>query len=159
MIGSIKRFFDEKLKPDERVTERKATDRNLKLATAALLIEVTRADSDIKDSEKKMVATAVRKTFSLDAGETATLIEMAEQEVNESVSFYQFTELINKGFSYEEKRHIVELLWRVVFVDEEMEKHEEHLVRRIAGLLHVEHKDFINAKLAARDFIRQGRSL
>ena len=154
MLKTIKRFFDEKLKPEQGVTSREATEHSLQLATAALLIEVTRADSDVKEAEREMVAAAVSKTFSISAEETAELIEMAGQELKEAVSFYQFTGLINKGFSYDEKKHVVELLWRVVFADAEMEKHEEHLVRRVSGLLHVEHKDFIKAKQAAREFAR-----
>lgn len=155
MIRSIKRFFDEKLKPERGVTSREATGHTLKLATAALLIEVTRADTAVKEAEREMVAAAVRKTFDLSADQTAELMEMAGQEVAGSVSFYQFTGLINKGFSYDEKKHVVELLWRVVFADAEMERHEEHLVRRISGLLHVEHKDFILAKQAARKYVKR----
>lgn len=155
MIKSIQRFFEEKLSPAKGVTSREATEETMQLATAALLIEVTRADSAVKEEERAMVAAAVQKTFSLNAKDTAGLIEMAEQELKEAVSFYQFTGLINKGFSYDEKKHVVELLWRVVFADAEMEKHEEHLVRRISGLLHVEHKDFINAKQAAREYVKR----
>ena len=154
MIKSIQRFFEEKLSPAKGVTSREATEENMQLATAALLIEVTRADSAVKEEERAMVAAAVQKTFSLNAKDTAELIEMAERELKEAVSFYQFTGLINKGFSYDEKKHVVELLWRVVFADAEMEKHEEHLVRRISGLLHVEHKDFIHAKQAARESVK-----
>lgn len=155
MIKSIQRFFEEKLSPAKGVTSREATEETMQLATAALLIEVTRADSAVKEEEREMVAAAVRKTFSLSAKDTAELIEMAERELKEAVSFYQFTGLINKGFSYDEKKHVVELLWRVVFADAEMEKHEEHLVRRISGLLHVEHKDFIHAKQAAREYVKR----
>lgn len=154
MLKSIQRFFEEKISPEKGAASRKATEPALQRATAALLIEVTRADAEIKEEERGMVASAVRKTFGLAPEETEELIRMAEEEVRESASFYQFTALINKGFSYDEKRHVVELLWRVVFADAEMEKHEEHLVRRIAGLLHVEHKDFITAKQKAREYAK-----
>lgn len=155
MIRSLKRFFEDRLSHEKGVTSHKATEHTVRLATAALLIEVTRADSDVKDAEREMVAAALQKTFDTSPKETAELIEMAKQEVAESVDFYQFTGLLNKGFSYDEKKHVVELLWRVVFADAEMEKHEEHLVRRVAGLLHVEHKDFITAKQNARDFVNR----
>ena len=42
------------------------------------------------------------------------------------------------------------LLFEVVRADAEKDAHEEHLVRRIAGLLHVSHPDFIDAKIRAR---------
>ncbi|MDZ7810264.1 MAG: TerB family tellurite resistance protein [Arhodomonas sp.] len=45
------------------------------------------------------------------------------------------------------KCRVVELLWRVCLSDQEMDRYEEQLVRKIAELLHVEHKDFIAAKI------------
>jgi len=98
-----------------------------------------------------MVTAAVRRTFKLTEEETDEIIALAEEEVKAAVSLYQFTRLIDKGFSYEKKKHIVELLWNVVFADAEMEKHEEYLVRKIADLLHVSHSDFIATKLKARE--------
>jgi uncharacterized tellurite resistance protein B-like protein len=50
----------------------------------------------------------------------------------------------------DQKVRIVELLWTVAFADSHQDKHEEHLIRRIADLLHVSHKDFIAAKFKAR---------
>lgn len=41
-------------------------------------------------------------------------------------------------------------MWLVAFADSEKHPLEEHLIRRIAGLLHVPHPDFIDAKLRAR---------
>lgn len=155
MLKAIQRFYEKKLRPDPGVTSREATEPALRLATAALLIEITRADREIKEEERRMVASVVRKKFGISPEETEELIKMAEEEVNESVSFYQFTHLINNGFSYEQKKHVIELLWQVVFADEEMEMHEEHLVRRIAGLLHVSHKDFIDAKLKTKEGLKR----
>ena len=156
MIESIKRFFDRKIRQPSGVTAREATEQALKLATAALLIEATRADRSVKRREQEIVASAVRNTFGLSPEETEELIALAEEEVDQSVSFYQFTHLINDGFSLEQKKRLVELLWRVVFADREMEKHEEHLVRRIADLLYVPHKDFIRAKLKAKEEMNRG---
>jgi uncharacterized tellurite resistance protein B-like protein len=155
MLRSIQRFFETRISPVSGVTSKEVTESTTQLATAALFIEITRADNKIKEEERNMVALAVRKAFNLLPEETAELISMAEEEVKEAVSIYQFTRLIDKGFSYKQKKHIVELLWHVVFADEEMEKHEEHLVRRIANLLHVSHRDFIDAKLKAREACRQ----
>ena len=156
MLKSIKRFYEKNIRTPSGVTSCEATDRTLKLATTALLIEATRADMDVKEEERAMVTAAVKNTFGLHDEETREIVRLAEDEVAEAVSFHQFTHLINKGFSYDEKKRVVELLWRVVYADAEMEKHEEHLVRRIADLLNVTHKDFIEAKLRARDFRENG---
>ena len=134
MLKSIERFFTRRIDSADAVTSAEATDSSLMLATAALLIEISRADSVISPVETDMIIRSIRTTFSLSTDETDELIALAEEEVKEAVSFYQFTHLINKGFSYEKKLNVVELLWQVVFADEEMEKHEEYFVRKIADL-------------------------
>jgi uncharacterized tellurite resistance protein B-like protein len=151
MLRNIQHFFDTKISSSASVTSQAATDSSLQLATAALLIEITKADQNIKSEERSMVTSAVQRTFNLTPEETNELITMAEEEVKGATSLFQFTHLIDKGFPYEKKKHVVELLWHVVFADAEMEKHEEYLVRRIANLLHVSHGDFIETKLKARE--------
>ncbi len=151
MLKAIESFFNKRIQPTDAVTNTEATDHALMLATAALLIEISRADNVISPEEIDLITRAVRTTFSLSDDDTDELIRMAEEEVEEAVSFYQFTHLINKGFSYEKKLHLIELLWQVVFADAEMEKHEEYFVREIADLLHVSHRDLIEAKHRARD--------
>lgn len=154
MLKAVQRFYNDFLNPRpeaEGVTNQEATERALQLATAALLIEVTRADREVADVEQAVVTRALRETFELSEAETAELVALAEEQAAEATSLYQFTYLIDKGFDPDRKRGVVALLWRVVFADSRMEAHEEALVRRVADLIHVPHEDFINSKLAARD--------
>jgi len=67
-----------------------------------------------------------------------------------ATGYFEFTSLINKGFSYEQKVKVVEHLWEVAFSDASLDKYEEHMVRKIAGLIYVSHKDFIDAKLRVK---------
>lgn len=157
MLKAIQRFYRNHIEPPaDAITAREATEHALQLATAALLIEVTRADAAVQESERQAVVRAVRDTFQLSEGEARELIALAEGEADEATSLYQFTHLIDKGYSAEQKQQVVELLWRVVFADKEMEKHEEQLVRRVAGLIHVSHRAFIKAKLKVRDELAGG---
>jgi uncharacterized tellurite resistance protein B-like protein len=75
---------------------------------------------------------------------------MAEDEVWKSTGFYEFTSLINKGLTYEEKVKVIEYLWEVALVDTHLDKYEEHTVRKIADLIYVAHEDFIEAKLRVK---------
>ncbi len=150
MLKTIQRFFNDNMAESAAITSKEATDHALKLATAALLIEVTRADSTVRDEERQAVTDAIKGKFGLTDTETAELITLAQAEAKEATSLFQFTHLIDKGFSPEQKNHVIELLWRVVFADAEMEKHEEGLVRRVADLIHVPHKVFIDTKIRVR---------
>ena len=151
MIRTIQEFFDVRIKRTSEVTMPQSPERALQLATAALLVEVSRADHMVKEEERRAVADAVSRTFALTPEDTAALLRLAEEETQTAVSMYQFTHLVDKGLSMDQKIRIVELLWTVAYADAQQDKHEEHLIRRIADLLHVSHKDFIAAKLKARD--------
>jgi uncharacterized tellurite resistance protein B-like protein len=54
----------------------------------------------------------------------------------------------------EQKKLVVELMWRVAFADAEILAHEEYLVRKVSEQLHVPLADFIEAKIKARDDFR-----
>jgi len=159
VLRAIQQFFDTQIQPAARETSGASSSQHgLQLATAALLIEMTRADFKVEESERRMVGEAISKAFDLTPEETAELMRLADEESQQSVSIYDFTRLVDRGFSFEQKKHIVELLWRVALSDAELEKHEEHLVRKIAKLIHVPHEDFIDAKLKARETLRREAS-
>jgi uncharacterized tellurite resistance protein B-like protein len=154
MLRSIKRFFQERILEAASQPAPAAREHGLRLAAAALLFEIVRADSEVKDQERTVMRTAIQGTFGLSAAEAEELIRLAEEESRNAVSLYEFTSLVDKGFKAEQKKRIVELLWLIAFADEEKHVLEEHLVRKIAGLLHVPHPDFIDAKINARNEIR-----
>jgi uncharacterized tellurite resistance protein B-like protein len=117
------------------------------LAVAALLLEVLLADYDVAPAERQQVMVSVSALLGLGAEETRALVEEAERHLDKSHDLYQFTSQINRTFSEAEKLRLLEALWRVANADQMVHKYEEHLVRRVADLLHVPHSGFIAAKL------------
>ena len=144
MLGRLKQFFEENIAPDN------ANNRNpvhaLQLATAALLVEIMQSDDETSGVERAAIVNAVRKHFALTDIEASTLIDLAHEELDNSVDYFQFTSLINSNFTYEQKVAIIENLWQVAFADGVLDLYEEHTVRKISELLHVRHSDFIAAK-------------
>jgi uncharacterized tellurite resistance protein B-like protein len=119
------------------------------LAVAALLVEVLRADYDVSAPERRQVLASLRGLFGLDEAECEVLFELAEHRVDQAHDLHQFTSEINRALPHEEKLRLVESLWRVAQADSVVHKYEEHLIRRVADLLHVSHREFIGAKLRA----------
>lgn len=120
---------------------------SLSLAVAALLVEILRADYEVEESERQQVARSIGALLHLGPAESAALLELAERHIDQSHDLFQFTSMINRSFSADEKQRLIEHLWRVARSDETIHKYEEHLIRRIADLLHVSHSSFIAAKL------------
>jgi uncharacterized tellurite resistance protein B-like protein len=149
MLKHIKNFFDQHLVPGS-VTGDADTEHMLRLAIGALLLEMTHMDGEVWPEQREAVETAVFEHLDLAEDETKELLELAEEERSESTDYFQFTSLINNHYTPEQKVRLVELLWRIAYANEDLHIHEEHLVRKIADLLHVPHSAFIAAKLNAR---------
>ena len=145
MIKTIQEFFYSRIVVTEETTP-VSLEHAQKLATAALLIEISRADFEVADEEKLAIEQALRDSFGISEEETKEIIALAEREVSDSISLYEFTRLVDEAFTPEQKRHIVGLLWQVAFSDDRLEEREEYLIRKIAKLLHVTHADFIDEK-------------
>jgi uncharacterized tellurite resistance protein B-like protein len=154
MLDAVQQFFDEHLEPVDEAGPPLAADKQLQLATAALLLEMTRADHEIKADEVDAVLRAVERTLGLGPDETKQLVRLAEDEVKVSGSFREFARLIDQRYPLEQKRRIVTLLWKVAYADAVLNGHEEYLVRKIAGLIHLPMADFAAAKIKARDEFR-----
>ena len=149
MISAIRQFFEKNIKPSRTATE-EVSEHSLQLATSALLIEMMRADADISEDEQRTITEIIRSKFDLADEEISELIRLAEEEIWKATGYFEFTSLINRGFSHVQKIKVVEHLWEVAFSDASLDRHEEHMVRKIADLIYVAHKDFINAKLRVK---------
>lgn len=147
MLNVIKKFFEQNLYADDAAD----LDRQLRLATAALMIEMMNQDDHVLEAEMDTVRRSLQSRFGLSDAETEELFGLAWQEARDSTDYYQFTSLINKHYSQEQKVQVVEYLWNIAYVDGELDTYEEHMVRRIAELLYVSHKDFIQSKHRALD--------
>ena len=146
MLKAIRDFFDQSLGGGNA-----QRGHGIELATAALLVEVMRMDSEVDAAEREVVLRAVRGKFGLAPGEAERLIALAEEEARQANDYWQFTSVNNQRFSYEQKVRVVALMWEVAHADAALSAYEEHLIRKLADLLYVSHRDYITGKLAARD--------
>jgi len=150
VLGSLKRMFEERLAPEAAKSSPQAREHDLRLAAAALLFEVVRADGTVKAEELAVMRAAVQSTFGLTREEAEELVLLAEDASRGAASLYEFTSLVDRELPFDDKKRLVELLWLVAFADAEKDAQEELIVRQVAGLLHVPHPDFIDAKIRAR---------
>ena len=146
MLAALRNFFDQQIVGKPEDTADQAAGR-ARLAAAALIVEVVSSDAEFADSERVAVFNAIRRSFGLDPQATGELLSLAEAEARDAHDTWQFTASVNSGFTLEQKRRLVEELWRVAYADAALHRHEEHLIRRVAELLHLGHGEFIRAKL------------
>jgi uncharacterized tellurite resistance protein B-like protein len=118
-----------------------------KVATAALLVEIAKADGDFSGDERKRIIDLMKKDFDLDDECVNELLALSEQKVKDSVSIYEFSSVINESFTQQEKLDLIKNLWRIIYEDGKLDSHEDRLIKIIGSTMNLEHKDVINAKL------------
>ncbi|NWG73945.1 MAG: TerB family tellurite resistance protein [Rubrivivax sp.] len=155
MLRTLKDLFDSLLPPSPAAPAADG-EHALQLATAVLLVEVMRSAPEVGADERRAVVDALRATFALGADEIERLIELAEQTARDASDYFRFTSRINEGFDMAQKVRMIELMWRVAYADGKLGAHEQHVLWRIADLLHVPHGAYVNAKMRARDAMGAG---
>jgi uncharacterized tellurite resistance protein B-like protein len=142
MKSLLKKLFQ----PNPSTENRFDGEHALRVLTAALLIEVSRADFEQDDSELAQMRLLLAKQFSLGDVELDELMDQAHQEADDLISLQHITRLLNEQFDQPMKKRVIEMMWQVVFADGVKDHYEEHLIRQVAELLYVPHSDFIRAR-------------
>jgi uncharacterized tellurite resistance protein B-like protein len=147
MLKGLTDIFDKAFGVEARAEkEARARERGVQLATALLLIEVAQADYYEDMSEENAVFDLLKSFFHLDDHELYLLMQEARSEADHSASLQEFTRRLHEELSLDEKLKVIEMLWQVALADRHLDKHEDHLVRKIAGLLYVSHSDLIRIR-------------
>lgn len=124
---------------------------NLRLAAAALLVETARADFTEDAAELTKLSQLLTTSLQLGQDEVHELVIAAQQRVEEATSLYEFTQIINAHCDADQKLQLLSAMWLVAYTDGNLDKYEEHLIRQVAELTFVTHRDYIQCKLAAQN--------
>ena len=155
MLDRFKAFFEDK-GAAPAADDGTHTPDEFHLAAAALLVHAATADAEFDALERSRIEWLCENRFDLEYDEAHALIEAAEREAEESVQLLRFTRTIKDGFSYDERVHLMGMLWEVVYADEVVEAHETMLMRRIAGLIYVDDRDSGIARSRVRARLEAG---
>ena len=148
MFDVVKRFFS-KATAKVNGASSQNTEHDIRVATCALFVEIARIDEKFTEAEMNSIVSILKERYGLSAEHADALIEEAERELEKSVDLWQFARLINENYSNEEKIEIIEILWRIVYVDGKMDRYEHYLMNKLQNLLRLSHDQLIAAKLKA----------
>ena len=148
MINKIKELIT-KFGNKEEIEEESDLSK-LNNACAALLVEIAFADKEFDETEKTSLKLTLMETYAIEEADIDEIIKDAENTVAESTSLYGYTRIVNDEFEYDDKLSLLNNLWKVAYADGNLDKYEEHLIRKISDLIHISHSDYINIKLEVR---------
>jgi uncharacterized tellurite resistance protein B-like protein len=146
MIKSLTAWFNSEI--DDKPNN--ASGHPLELATAALMMEVARADFDRSSEEIDLILQQLSGRLHLSSSEISNLVALAEETSEEAHDLYSFTRILSDAFTYGEKKKLVVDLWEIALADTYIDPQEDHLIRRIAGLLSIDHSDLMHARAKAK---------
>ena len=151
LIREIQEFIDRKWPREVSDGASTITARRLQLASAVLMVSVVRADLESRQDEHRALERAVGRALDLHADAAALVVRVAEEAVDRGVSFAAVLVRLQQECTLDQKRELVESLWRIAFSDAELAGHEEYLVRKIAAQLGLSTADLVETKVRARE--------
>jgi uncharacterized tellurite resistance protein B-like protein len=120
----------------------------LRLATAAILLDIAYADGTFTPAEDGNVVGFLTQRFALSEGDAKDLLGAADDIRKKTVDHFALTNYIRKNSPLAERIEIVKTMWRLALSDGTLTDYEGYLVRKLADLLGLEHHVMIDVKSA-----------
>ena len=124
---------------------------DLERVSALLLVEIARSDHTIDDRERQTIIEALSRASSGSTSEIEQIVEEALDDADALVTLHAHISVVNEHFEKVQKIQLIEHMWRVAMADGDLDKYEEYTIRKLADLLYVKHRDFLQAKLRVID--------
>jgi uncharacterized tellurite resistance protein B-like protein len=135
-------FFKKK----DNSVEKTKNNFEFELTASILAYEIARSDGDISESELSLLHNEIKKISTKVGKKEDKILEIIEEYSNNSVSFYEFINDINKGYAKEDKLSLIQFLYDVAYADKILEVSEERLIRRIADLIKIKDIEVLKIK-------------
>ncbi len=146
MLDQLKKLFaapeSENQEPDNH---------QLAVAATALMVQLSRADHNEDERELQTIVDCAVKAHQVTRDEAEAILQDALDHADDATSMYEFTGQINEHLDQDAKQSLLESIWRVAFADGRIDKYEEHLIRRMADLLHLNHREYMQARHRAEN--------
>ena len=137
-------------KKKKKIEEITIPEFEVELIAAVLAYEIARSDGEITEEESNLLINEIKKISEKVEKNDEEVLLLIEKHSNDSVSFHEFVEDINRDFSKEEKISLIEFLWNMAYADSKLDVDEERLIRRIADLIRIKDVDVLKLKDKAK---------
>ena len=148
-------FLKKVLQPQEEPV--KKTDEKLfklQVSVCILLVDIAKIDGSFSDEEKSKITSILKDYFQVEVSGIPDMIGKAEEVLKKDDSIYDFTQVINNSLDNNDKYELLKNLWRLVYVDRNKDMYEEHLVKKIGGLLDLDNRDVIAARMNVEEELK-----
>ena len=132
-------------KSDQKI-QKEEPSFEIELTAAVLAYEIARIDGDISSDELQILMEEIKIIANKVGKEESEILRIIEIYSNDSVSFYEFVEDINKGYTKNEKLSLLEFMWKIAYADGNLDVDEERLIRRLADMIKIKDMEVLKLK-------------
>ena len=118
----------------------------IQLAATSLLLSIAKSDDILEDVEINIIKTIITDFFQISDINAKSLIKGGIKELENSIDLFHFGKIINKSFNKQDKIDFISCIYEVAYADGDLHYLEQHTIKKIANILHLERNDLINAK-------------
>lgn len=134
MFEKLKKIFE------TNNSEINSVDDTLISYLVSLFVEVSRVDYKIDEKEINFIIEILAKEFNFNLDlikEKLNIVRTSER----LIGYHPITKYINENFDINFKKKVVLGLWKIAFINNDLDKYEDHLVRKVSDLLYINHAD------------------
>ncbi len=106
------------------------------ICVAALLIHSAKIDENYTDKERNIIKNSLIE-MGADENNLDKILKDAENKEKDSNQILEFTREV-KNKNLEEKKIVIEAIWKIIYSDENADMYETNLMRRLSGLLYLD---------------------
>ncbi|NND81054.1 MAG: TerB family tellurite resistance protein [Gammaproteobacteria bacterium] len=147
MFKSLKELFQKKVVEQESTL---SEEQELQLAAAVLMFELIRCDGSTDKVELNYMAEILRNQFNLSDADLDELFKLAKKSAEDATDLHRFTRAICDKWGNSRRMKLLENLWMISLADEEIDAHERHLVRKVAGLMYLTESQIVQSRENAK---------
>tara|TARA_Y100000748_G_C15374950_1_gene441331 strand:+ start:159 stop:590 length:432 start_codon:yes stop_codon:yes gene_type:complete len=133
-------------KKSKEEPEIEQTGFEIELTASVLAYELARSDGEISEDELSVLMTEIEDIAEKVGKDKQEILKIIKIYSENSVSFYEFVEDINKNYSKEEKLNLLKFMWKIAYADNKLDVDEERLIRRISNLIKIKDIEVLKLK-------------
>lgn len=147
MFERLVSFFKELPGIEPRTKKQIFSDEDPRLAAAALMFHIIQADGEQHEKERKRLSDLLSQAYDLQGDALQALIKAAEVADQEAIDLYRFTSVLKRHLDVSGRLQFIEVMWEIVYADDEVGELEDNIMWRIAELIGVDQQQRIGLKL------------
>ncbi len=122
------------------------TSFEIELTASVLAYELARSDGEITEDELSVLMTEIENIAEKVGKDKQEILKIIKIYSDNSVSFHEFVEDINKNYSKDEKLNLLKFMWQMAYADNKLDVDEERLIRRMSDLIKIKDIEVLRLK-------------